>query len=153
MNIVKEFQKEFRFLSNFYPSSVSYDDVVYKTLEHAYQAAKSLDKNYRQQILVCKTPGDAKRIGKKVKLRSGWNEIKYGIMCDLVRKKFISNPVLMQMLLNTGDSILQEGNYWNDTYWGIDLRTGVGENNLGKILMLVRGKIKTESWPSLALRR
>jgi len=140
--IVKEFQKEFRFLSNFYPSLVSYDEVVYKTLEHAYQAAKSLDKNYRQQILVCETPGDTKRLGKKVKLRNGWNEIKYGIMYELVRKKFMNNLVLKQMLLNTGDSILQEGNYWNDTYWGIDLRTGKGENNLGKILMKVREELR-----------
>ena len=144
MNVVKEFKDEFSFLSNFYPALVSYDGTVYKTSEHAYQAAKSLDKEYQKQILLCKTPGQAKRLGKTAKLREDWNEIKLTVMCDLVRKKFSTNPTLKRMLLNTGDSILQEGNYWHDTFWGVDLRTGIGENNLGKILMRVREELRNE---------
>jgi ribA/ribD-fused uncharacterized protein len=141
MNTIKEFKGEFSFLSNFFYCFVMYDDIVYKTVEHAYQAAKSFDMNYRDQILLCKTPGDAKRLGKRVKLRSNWNKIRYEIMYELVRKKFVGNKILRPILLNTGDSILQEGNYWGDTYWGIDLRTGIGENNLGKILMKVREEL------------
>jgi hypothetical protein len=142
--IIKEFKNEFRFLSNFYPSLVSYENVIFITIEHAYQAQKSFDLEYRKQILLCETPGKAKRLSKKIKLRDNWNVIKYDIMYILVQRKFTNNPVLRQMLLNTGDAILQEGNYWGDTYWGIDLKTGIGENNLGKILMLVRKELKGE---------
>ncbi len=40
------------------------------------------------------------------------------------------------------NSLLQEGNRWGDTFWGVDLRTGKGENKLGKILMRVRKELK-----------
>lgn len=33
---------------------------------------------------------------------------------------------------------LVEGNSFGDTFWGVDARTGKGENHLGKILMKVR---------------
>jgi predicted NAD-dependent protein-ADP-ribosyltransferase YbiA (DUF1768 family) len=35
---------------------------------------------------------------------------------------------------------LEERNAWGDTDWGTDIN-GVGENNLGKILMKVREKL------------
>lgn len=48
------------------------------------------------------------------------------------------------MLLATGDAVLKEGNTWNDVFWGVSLKTGQGENNLGKILMRVREKLHSE---------
>ncbi len=35
-----------------------------------------------------------------------------------------------------------EGNHWGDTCWGVDNRTGQGENHLGKILMQVREELQ-----------
>ena len=49
------------------------------------------------------------------------------------------------MLLATKEAVLKEGNTWNDVFWGISLKTGRGENNLGKILMRVREKLRRES--------
>ena len=43
------------------------------------------------------------------------------------------------MLIKTGNTELIEGNFWGDTFWGIC--DGVGENNLGKILMRVRKEL------------
>lgn len=43
------------------------------------------------------------------------------------------------MLINTGDAELIEGNSWGDTFWGEC--NGIGENNLGKILMKIRKEI------------
>lgn len=43
-----------------------------------------------------------------------------------------------RLLLDTGDAILEEGNHWNDTFWGVRLKNGQGQNHLGKILMQVR---------------
>jgi predicted NAD-dependent protein-ADP-ribosyltransferase YbiA (DUF1768 family) len=36
---------------------------------------------------------------------------------------------------------LEERNSWGDSYWGTDIN-GVGENNLGKILMDIRSELK-----------
>jgi predicted NAD-dependent protein-ADP-ribosyltransferase YbiA (DUF1768 family) len=58
-------------------------------------------------------------------------------MEDLVRQKF-SNPALATRLLKTGEAVLEEGNTWGDRFWGVDARTGEGENHLGLILMRVR---------------
>lgn len=59
-------------------------------------------------------------------------------MEEIVRAKFSENETLKNMLLATGDAELKEGNTWNDTFWGIDQKTGSGENHLGKILMKIR---------------
>ena len=65
-------------------------------------------------------------------------------MFDIVLSKFASNPVLKNLLLDTNNEELVEGNTWNDTYWGAC--NGRGQNHLGKILMKVRSLLK-ESYP------
>lgn len=60
------------------------------------------------------------------------------LMYDVIEQKFLQNPVLMQKLIKTKDAKLIEGNTWGDRYWG--MCNGVGENKLGEILMMVRGK-------------
>jgi predicted NAD-dependent protein-ADP-ribosyltransferase YbiA (DUF1768 family) len=47
----------------------------------------------------------------------------------------------MEKLLSTGDIVLEEGNTWGDEYWGINLKTGKGKNNLGKLIMQIREEI------------
>ncbi len=49
---------------------------------------------------------------------------------------------LKQKLISTGNSILEEGNYWNDTFWGICKEKE--ENHLGKLLMKVREECNKE---------
>ena len=72
-------------------------------------------------------------------MRPDWEQVKTGIMEEIVRAKFTQHPELAALLLATGDTVLVEGNHWGDTCWGVDTRTGRGENHLGKILMKVRG--------------
>ncbi|CAM0109837.1 hypothetical protein VPH166E361_0119 [Vibrio phage 166E36-1] len=60
-----------------------------------------------------------------------------------LRYKFSdTNPSLRSKLLDTSDVELVEGNWWGDKYWGVCLKTGEGENNLGKLLMKVREDLK-----------
>ena len=40
--------------------------------------------------------------------------------------------------------MLEEGNTWHDTFWGVDAKTGEGQNHLGKILMKIREELKEE---------
>lgn len=137
---IKEFQGKYRFLSNFWPAKVFLDGFQYPTVEHAYQAAKTFDLKKREEIRNADKPGLAKRLGKKVSIRKDWEKIKISIMYNLVKQKFFNNSILKESLLSTGDEELIEGNTWNDTFWGIC--NGVGQNNLGKILMKIRNEIK-----------
>jgi hypothetical protein len=135
--MIDKFVGEHAFLSNFYDSPVIFDEKTYSTVEHAYQAAKTLDSSERNAIRTARTAGVAKRLGRKATIRQGWENMKVGVMLDLLREKF-SNPELRQQLLDTGDSELVEGNTWGDKFWGVDAKTGHGKNMLGKLLMQVR---------------
>jgi len=140
-NIIDRFVDEHSFLSNFFPSTIVVEGKFYKTVEHAYQALKSEDHNVREIIRSADTPGKAKRLGRCVALRDGWDNMRENVMYDLLRKKF-DNPFLSEKLLNTGDAELIEGNNWNDTFFGVC--RGVGQNILGKLLMKVRDELRAQ---------
>ncbi len=70
----------YEFLSNFYPAMVMYDGEYYRTVEHAYQAAKTLDLERRKQIQSVIQPGYAKKLGKNGTLKDNWDEIKLNVM-------------------------------------------------------------------------
>lgn len=137
-NTISEFDNEYRFLSNFWYCEIEFGDDVYPSVEHAYQAAKSLDYIDRRSIRLAKKASNAKKIGRQVKLRSDWEEVKVDIMRQLLRKKF-NNPTLKEKLLATGRKTLIEGNWWGDKFWGIF--NGEGENMLGKLLMEIREEL------------
>jgi len=137
---ITSFSEENRFLSNFWPCVVKIEGIEYPSVEHAYQAAKTLNVAEREEIALL-TAGQAKRRGYRVLLRDDWESIKLGVMEDLVRQKFIDR-VLREKLLATGDEELIEGNDWGDKFWGVC--DGEGENWLGKILMKVRSEVSSQ---------
>lgn len=136
MKTIDNFNGEYRFLSNFYNAPVKYNNVVFQNNESAFQAQKDLTRVNEFKNL---PPNKGKSLGRRVKLRDDWEEVKINIMYELVLAKFTQNPKLKEKLLETKDNMLVEGNYWNDTYWGIC--GGIGRNELGKILMKVRGEL------------
>ena len=136
MTTIDKFSGSHEFLSNFHPSPITIDGLEFPTVEHAFQAAKTHIRTEKQTIAAASTPGKAKRLGRKVQLRPGWEGIKIQIMENLVRQKFEKHPELLQQLKDTGDAQLVEGNTWNDRFWGVC--RGTGRNELGKILMRVR---------------
>ena len=138
-NDILEFKGKYRFLSNFWPVVVVYDGQYYPSVEHAYQAAKTLDLSEREEIAKCKTAGAAKRLGRKISLRSDWMIIRKVIMKELLDKKF-EHPELKTLLLMTYPRKLVEGNTWRDTFWGV--YRGEGENNLGEMLVFIRSQLK-----------
>lgn len=159
--MIAEFQGEYRFLSNFWYSptrnTFDNDQIVYRSAEHAYQAAKSVDWSDRIEIANTQHPRDAKKLGSTFTLRPRWEQLKYGIMLEIVRSKFDLNPMLMQKLIATYPHKLIEGNDWHDNTWGIChcdectmyRREGwdQGKNMLGRILQHVR----FENWLKLGL--
>ena len=137
--MINEFQGKYRFLSNFYPCTIIYENIEYPSSEHAYQASKTLDKNIRKEISLLDSPGKAKRYWKNKQIRNDWQNVNLKIMLDIVRIKFKSNLMLAEWLKHTNNQELIEGNNWGDIFWG--MYNGNGENHLGKILMQVRSEI------------
>lgn len=134
--MISLFRDEYFFLSNFYPVEIKLDGIVYPNAETAFQAQKTLDVEERRKFSMLKNPVQAKRLGRKVKLRDDWEEVKLDIMTEIVSQKFLQHPHLIEMLLQTGDEELVEGNKW-------DVCKGKGENHLGKILMKIRDVYKS----------
>lgn len=136
--MIDKFDGEFAFLSNFYPCTVRDGKLTFPSTEHYFQAMKTLDMVERINISRAATPGESKKMGRSVKLRPDWEEVKLSVMETALRLKF-ADPELAAMLKATGDEELVEGNWWNDTFWGVC--NGVGENNLGKLLMKIRAEL------------
>ena len=105
--MIAGFFGEYRFLSNFWWYVDEYGNRT--TVEHLYQASKADNEVDREQVLHALTPGQAKKIGRSVKMVYSWDDHKTSIMLDLVRRKF-RDPNLRQLLLNTGDQELIELN-------------------------------------------
>lgn len=135
MQTIDKFDGEYRWLSNFWPCAISFNGLVFSSLEAAYVAAKTDDPTEIMYINTL-TPGQAKKYGRTLELRPDWDEVKVYAMLFLLRKKFKKGSDLAKMLDATGDAELIEGNTWGDTFWGVC--NGIGENNLGKLLMQVR---------------
>lgn len=142
--VIREFQGTHSFLSNFWTAPVKLDGLQYPTVEHAYQAAKTLDANERHSIQNASSPRQAKQLGRKVTKRQDWDTIKFDIMLDLLRQKFYRNGRLAALLTTTGSVVLEEGNLWHDTIWGICRckKHGTGNNRLGKFLMQIRSELQ-----------
>lgn len=154
MSYIDSFRGRFGFLSNFYPCKIEHNGITYPSVEHYYVALKVntlqfIDGQYytapdfRELIAKITDAGDVKKIGKRIKIRSDWDEKKLRFMEWGVREKF-KDLKLGQMLLETSDLELIEGNSWHDVFWGCcncPKCSGDGENNLGKILMKIREEL------------
>ena len=135
---IERFAGEFAFLSNFHPSPVAHRGVLYPTLEHAFQAAKSGLEHERREIRDAPTPGRAKRLGGRVRLPDGWEASRVDVMRALLVDKFARHPDLAERLVATGTRLV-EGNTWGDRFWGVC--DGRGHNQLGRLLMEIRAQL------------
>lgn len=144
--MINSFTGNYHFLSNFFLHSIEYEGIIYPSVEHAYQAAKSLLSSEKIEIASLPTASAAKKRGREVKIREDWDDVKLSIMEDILRKKF-SNIALKARLLGTGESELKEGNYWHDNFWGecscTKCENAPKFNMLGKLLMKIRDDLKT----------
>lgn len=131
----------FGFLSNFYASTISIDGKLYPTVEHAYQAHKTINDSSRELIRKSGSPQQAKKLGRALPLRQDWDDVKLPLMRKFLVEKF-KNPLLRPLLLETGDAELVYKNTWNDKFWGVC--RGSGENWLGRLLEEIREEARKE---------
>lgn len=167
---IDRFWGDYRFLSNFYiqsvrlwiapdgtpfgreiPGYVAVED--YDSVEHAYQAGKSLKTAEREKFRIRGvTPSRAKLMGGSLRnIRKDWElpesngrMAKVNLMRDLLVQKFLPT-VLRRRLMSTFSATLIEGNNWHDQFWGVCDGTcdkgphePGGLNFLGRLLTEVR---------------
>lgn len=136
---------KFKF-SNFQPTPITVRGVVWPTVEHFYQAMKSLDPEEQTAIRKLPRPGATKRAGRKVKLRPDWEKVKEDIMMEALRAKFTQHADHKRSLLSTGVEEIVEWNSWHDNEWGNctcqRCKNKPGRNKLGKLLMKLRKELR-----------
>ena len=136
--MIKEFQKEYRWLSNFAPIEINLDNFMYPSVEHAYQSKKCISLYWKDTCSDTTNSAEyIKKESRKQIIVDNWDEIKVEIMKVCLEQKF-NDPTYKKLLLNTGDLYIQEGNYWGDKFWGICLKTNTGQNILGHLIMNIR---------------
>jgi len=115
------------FLSNEAWADVLFEEHVYPSVEHAFQAARTRSVVQRERIRRAPTPAQARHLGQRARQRPDWEALKLPILLALVRQKFdpLIHPDLAQRLLATGDAAL----------------TGE-DTDLAQILLQVRAELK-----------
>jgi ribA/ribD-fused uncharacterized protein len=147
VNAIASFTGTHAYLSNFYLRQVKVGLVTFPSNEAAFQAAKykamtdtsdAGRKKYIMSIANSSSPNQSKYLGKSVRIDlDKWEVIKIACMREVVKAKFDQHADLKLQLLETGASMLVEGNTWGDKFWG--RCEGKGLNILGVILMELRG--------------
>jgi ribA/ribD-fused uncharacterized protein len=167
--MIDEFKGKWEDFSNFSHAKFWFGGFEWNNTETPFQAWKSVDPEMRAWVRAAGSPREAKRRGRKIQLRTDWNEICRPLMLILCRRKFM-NQGRAGLLLSTGQETLIEGNTWGDDRWGAilcehsmpgTLRDGtpvtdehiwrrdensvwVGRNWLGITLMQLRTELQLE---------
>ena len=142
MGQITKFRGKFFFLSNFYECDIEYNGILYPSVEHAYQAQKTLNDDTRYTVSQLPSASDAKHFSKTIKIRDDWDNVKLIIMKDLLFIKF-QHDDLKKQLLETDGCDLIESNDRGDIFWGVC--NNQGANMLGILLTYVRDCIKNKT--------
>jgi len=136
--MINNFRHENHFLSNFYPVQIQYEGLNYYSVEHAYQAAKTLDPELRIGMSQLCSAATAKKIGRLLPVRDDWDAVKVDVMRACLALKFTMVNICGARLMATLPHLLIEGNHWHDIFWGqctCPKHQNNGDNWLGRLLM------------------
>ena len=132
------------YLANYSNHGFIKDGVYYKTAEHYYQASKFDDETIRKKIINAETPKEASIIGRDRNniRKKNCRTKKLDDMYTAVYLKFSQNKDIRSKLIETRNQEIREMTT-KESYWGIGPNFD-GINHIGKILMRVRKKVKSD---------
>lgn len=143
------YERDFYVLSNFSSFDVFVFGLSFVTSEHAYHWAKfagqgadeDLPAAIARAVRYAKSAHEAFTIAQNAKAfrRADWDEVKVGIMRQILVAKVDRHEYVKRKLLATGDRELVE-NSWRDDYWGWGENRD-GQNMLGKLWMEIRTEL------------
>jgi len=139
-------EKPYGAFSNLLRRPVIFEDRVYPTAEHAYQAGKARKEAVKEWLLNAPTPALVAMAAHGLytwDIVSDWSEIKFDRMRKVLRAKFTQHHDLKDLLLSTGEARLVEAgrveNAVNCTWGEVN---GKGKNMLGVMLMELRAELR-----------
>jgi N-glycosidase YbiA len=151
----------YKAFSNFAPISFPYREIMWSSSEQAFQFMKfyyekdgedEMNRRLHEHctlIANTQSPAKCKELGKSrdVPIRSDWDQtgndkfsIKDRFMFEILLAKFGYDREARDLLLSTGDKILEEASP-RDNYWGTGSDRN-GKNRLGQILMMLRSHFR-----------
>lgn len=136
------YESEYYTFSNFAAFAVTYNGRVWMTSKHAYQAAKFDDDNVITLIHQASSAHDSKKIAHnyKNKVNENWDQVKVGVMEDILRAKTSQHPYIRERLIETETREIIEDSH-GDAFWGRGA-DHKGRNELGKVWMRIRAEIQ-----------
>ena len=138
-DMIDRFKGGYAFLDNRFRCQFLWEGIRYNTAEAAFLSSKCKDVSERKVYAGCSIDKAIVKAKEQIPY-PGWEDARLDIMESILTAKFGQNPALMKKLTETGDCILINGNSKQETFWGVDLYSWIGENNLGKIIMKIREK-------------
>jgi len=146
--VVSEFRGDHEFLSNFYRFQFYYAGRSWATAEHAFQAEKTDNPDWKVRIQLAGTPMAAKKLGRRAPMRPGWDLYgRHFAMRAIIATKFAPGLWTADRLVATGNAVLIEGNNHHDNTWGACLCISCADvpkhNLLGYFLMQHRFWLRT----------
>lgn len=157
------FQGEESYLSNFYPATLTIEQMSFSSAEQAYQyfkARASKRDDMADKILGMSNPRKIKLAGDEVDTLATWEQDKEAFLRSVVYSKFNQNEELRKKLLDTGDIPIYECT--KNRYWGCGLRLDAPEwqskiypglNKMGAILSSVRAALRKVTHKEDAARK
>lgn len=150
------YEQEFYVLSNFSAFRLKWVFHDFDTSEHAYHWARFdvpqdewstseiARARHRHQIaiLISRSAHEAYRYAQQHKdvQRPDWDQVKVGVMRNILKAKVDQHEYVRRKLLETGDRELIE-NSWRDSFWGWG-HDRKGLNMLGKLWMEIRRELR-----------
>ena len=141
-------EKPYGAFSNLYRRDVVFDEEVFATSEHAYQAGKARKPAVRKWLMEAPSPSLLAMAAHGLyywDVAPGWSKTKFDRMRAVLRAKFTQHTDLRRLLLSTGDARLVEtatiDNEVNRLWGEVN---GVGRNMLGVLLMELRNDLRDE---------
>ena len=141
--------------SNFYKCDFTVDNVHYCCTEQYIQGSKALefgDDLAHAKIMRLTNPVAMKQVGKQIKKfkLARWNAIAPNVARTAVTSKFLQNPTLGQILLDTGTKTLAEAS--TELPWGtgisfrsrnvLNMESWTHTGLMGDLLMEIRNLVK-----------
>lgn len=113
---------------------------TFTTLEHGYHWRKFSETapDIAAEIMEAPSPWAAMRVDRahKQQRRTDWDEVKVGIMHELLEAKLAQNDDVRAKLEQTGSKTIVENSPW-DSFWGCG-PDKTGQNTVGKLWMELR---------------
>ena len=141
-------EKPYGAFSNLYRSPIRFENRVFPTAEHAYQAGKPVKEKVREWILSAPSPALVAMAAHGLytwDIVPNWSRIKVDRMRQVLRAKFTQHEELRELLLSTGNARLVEAGRTDNAVnreWGEV--NGKGMNRLGVLLMELRAELRKE---------